>query len=66
MISIKDRIIKSTCMSCGREFWATEDFVSNVQAGNCESVCPLCEEPILMEDDDSEEFDYEEPEPEDR
>ena len=40
----KQGAIKATCSACQREFWATEAYVSAVQAGRLENLCGGCDE----------------------
>ena len=36
-------IVKATCISCGRTYWATEAFVAACQDGREESLCGSCD-----------------------
>jgi len=39
----KNNTVKATCIACGKQFWATEAYVANVQAGKEESLCGYCD-----------------------
>ena len=42
MKTTEDKIVKATCISCQREYWATEAYVAAVQRGDMESLCAYC------------------------
>ena len=42
MKTTEDTIVRATCISCQRTFWATDYEVARVQAGQTASLCLTC------------------------
>lgn len=49
----KEITVRATCSSCGRQYWATEDYVAAVQSGRLESLCGQCDESNKEANNDS-------------
>ena len=39
----KSNTVTATCVSCGRNYWATEAYVRKVIEGSLESLCGMCD-----------------------